>query len=94
MNKKINQIFKGKNNLKFDLILNVYIKMDKLLIEKNKLVKEKYELLDSLKITEDRIKEIDTYIINNCKHEWIKEKETNVIYPETFTRCLHCGLQW
>ena len=66
--------------------------MDKLLVEKNKLVKEKYELLNSLKMVNDKIKNIDNHIINNCKHEWIREKEKGVIYPETFIRCLHCGL--
>ena len=49
--------------------------MDKLLVEKNKLVKEKYKLLNSLKIINDKIKNIDNHIINNCKHEWIREKE-------------------
>lgn len=66
--------------------------MDNLLVEKNDLVKEKYELLDSLKKINEKIKEVDICIMNNCKHEWIREREIGVIYPETFIRCLHCGL--
>ena len=66
--------------------------MDKLLVEKNKLVKEKYELLNSLKMVNDKIKNIDNHIINNCKHEWIREKESGP-YGVTFYYCEICNCE-
>jgi hypothetical protein len=65
--------------------------MDKIFNEKNELVKEKYDLLKKLKIIEKRIKELDITIINNCEHEWIREREEG-IYGETFTKCIKCNI--
>ena len=65
--------------------------MDKIFVNKEKLIKEKYELLKKIIDIEKEINELNQVIINNCIHEWITERE-DCMYGEKFTYCKKCGL--
>ena len=65
--------------------------MEDILVEKNALIKEKYEIKSRLEDIEKRLEWINKIIINNCKHEWITEREDG-IYGKRFTYCKKCGI--
>ena len=65
--------------------------MDKIIENKEKLIKEKYAFLKKIIDIEKEINALDQVIINNCIHEWITERE-DCLYGEKFTYCKKCGL--
>ena len=65
--------------------------MEDILIEKNSLIKEKYKIKSRLEEIENKLEKIQENIINNCKHEWITEREDG-IYGKRFTYCMKCGV--
>ena len=65
--------------------------MDKIFEKKEKLIKEKYELLKKINIIEKEINDLNQIIINNCIHEWKTDRE-DCLYGEKFTYCTKCGI--
>ena len=65
--------------------------MDKIIENKEKLIKEKYVFLKKIIDIEKEINALDQVIINNCIHEWITERE-DCLYGEKLTYCKKCGL--
>ena len=65
--------------------------MDKIIENKEKLIKEKYVFLKKIIDIEKKINDLDQVIINNCIHEWITERE-DCLYGEKLTYCKKCGL--
>ena len=65
--------------------------MDKIIENKEKLIKEKYVFLKKIFDIEKEINKLDQVIINNCIHEWITERE-DCLYGEKLTYCKKCGL--
>lgn len=65
--------------------------MDKVFEKRNKLVEEKYALQKRLNEIELTLKDLEITIVNNCKHEWITEREEG-LYGERYTICKKCGV--
>ena len=65
--------------------------MDKICDKRNKLVEEKHKLQKRLNEIELILKDLETTIINNCKHEWINYREEGM-YGERYTVCKICGV--
>jgi len=55
----------------------------------NNLINIKYNYLDKLKDIEKEIEEIQKNIVDECKHDWIREREPGQ-YGELITICSKC----
>jgi phage host-nuclease inhibitor protein Gam len=55
----------------------------------NELIKIKHNYLNKLKNIENEIEEITKNIVDECEHEWIREREPGP-YGELLTICSKC----
>ena len=55
------------------------------------LCREKYIMINKLKIIEEKIKQLEKERVLKCSHEWITERESG-IYGEKYIYCKHCGV--
>ena len=55
----------------------------------NELLKQKYEYKKKIIDIEEEIEILLKEIVNNCEHEWIRERESGQ-YGELYTFCSKC----
>tara|TARA_B100000686_G_C16367416_1_gene750800 strand:+ start:37 stop:246 length:210 start_codon:yes stop_codon:yes gene_type:complete len=63
--------------------------MDQLNNNIEELYREKYDMINKLKIIEKKINILEKERISKCDHEWVTEREPGV-YGEKYTYCKYC----
>lgn len=61
------------------------------IIKRNEYISLKYQLLEKIKFYDDEINKLNKLIIDECDHEWIREREPGQ-YGELWTLCKKCRL--